>query len=628
MLEYSRWKYVVAALILLISAFYALPNLYPKDSAVQVTANSGSAVDEALQKRVSDLLQEQKIATKSITKEEDNLLVRLNDSSVQLQTSDMLRDLLGDNYNVAQNLASTVPNWLEKIGGKPMLLGLDLQGGVHFLMQVDQDDALRRREEAFADEIRVVLRENKIVFNEVTVQGKSILVRINKPDDVRRAMNLAAADAPELQFQVLTPGQGSGFRATIPAATLQAITDSALEQNVTILRNRIAQISDLIEPIITRQGNDRIVVQLPGIQDTAEARNWLGATATLEWRAVIGTESDAAQAANGGRVPPEARLYYRRAEGGVAGAKGAPVLLSKRLIASGEQLIKATPQPDPQSGLPAVSVELNAAAGNRMFDFTRDNVGKLMAVVYVERRLKTVEVDGVKKTVPEVSEEVISVATIQGVFSRNFQTTGLEAKEATRLSDMLNAGSLAAPMDVIEERVIGPSLGAENIQRGLNAVLFSFLFVLAFFVVYYKVFGVITNIALLLNLLLVVAVMSILGATLTLPGLAGIALTVGLSVDANVLINERIREELRAGNTPLNSISTGYEKATGTIADANITAMLAGIALLVFGTGPVKGFAITLILGILTSMYTAVSFSRGVAALIYSGRKKLKTLWI
>jgi preprotein translocase subunit SecD len=402
--------------------------------------------------------------------------------------------------------------------------------------------------------------------------------------------------------------------------------DGAIEQNRNTLDNRINSLG-VGEQVIQRQGDSRIVVQLPGVQDTAEARNLIGATATLEYRHVVDYGAKAIQAAATGVVPPNARLYFSRDLG--ADGKPRPILLSRRVIVSGDQLINATSNPDPQGGGPAVQITLNNAGGNRMLAHTRQNVGQLMAAVYIESIPDMREVDGKQVLSFRVTEEVINAATLQGVFSNNFQTTGLGSQqEAADLARLLRAGSLAAPMVIIEERIIGPSLGAENVQRGMQAVFWSFMFVLAFFLVYYKTFGIVTNLALLLNLLMVVAIMSVIGATLTLPGLAGIALTVGLSVDANVLINERIREELRNGNTPLSSIANGYDKASGTITDSNTTALLAGVAMAVFGSGPIRGFGITLIIGILTSMYTAVSVSRGISTLIYGKRKKLATLSI
>lgn len=625
MLEYARWKYVVALLVLLASAIYALPNLYPQDAAVQITANRGFAVDAALDARVEGLLKEAGIASKSVAAEGNNLMVRL-DSADQLRAAELIRESLGNGYVVAQNLASTVPGWLDTIGAQPMRLGLDLQGGVHFLLQVDQAAALERREATFAEQIRVVLREERIPTQEVTVRPTDILVRLTRAEDLAKAIELVAIDAPELALEPLRGASAPGFVASIPEATLQALLTETINQNVAILRNRINALG-VAEPIVTRQGDSRIVVQLPGVQDTALAKRVIGATATLEFRAVLGDEAEAAAAIASGNVPPEGRIYYQRQVD--AQGNPLPLILSKRVIAAGDQLVGATSGTDAQSGTPKVDISLNASAGQRMFDFTSQNVGERLGVVYIERIPEVRIVDGKEVRSTRVTEEVISAATVRGVFGRQFQTTGLESQEeAQQLALLLRSGALAAPMEFVEERIIGPSLGAENVARGLESIAASFVLVLIFFIIYYRMFGVFTNIALLLNLLMLVAVMSVFGATLSLPGLAGIALTVGLSVDANVLINERIREELRAGNTPLSAIKVGYEKASGTIADANVTALLAGVALFVFGSGPVKGFALSLIIGILTSMYTAVSVSRGVATLIYGRRRKLAGLAI
>ena len=624
MLEYARWKYVVALIVLLASALYALPNLYPEDAAVQITANRGATVDEALDTRVEGLLRDAGIATKSVAIEGENLMVRL-ESEDQLRAAELLRPALGDSFTVAQNLASTVPDWLSTVGAQPMRLGLDLQGGVHFLLQVDQQAALEARENTFAEQIRVVLREERIATQEVTVRPRDILVRLSREEDLSKALSLVTTDAPELALEPLRGASGPGFTASIPPATLDALLTETINQNVAILRNRINALG-VAEPIVTRQGESRIVVQLPGVQDTALAKRVIGSTATLEFRAVIGQEAEAAAALETGNVPPDGRVYFQRAN---ANGDRLPLILSKRVIASGDQLVGATSGTDTESGTPKVDITLNASAGQRMFDFTSQNVGERLGVVYIERIPEVKIVDGQEVRSTRVTEEVISAAVVRGVFGRQFQTTGLESQqEAQQLALLLRSGALAAPMEFVEERIIGPSLGAENVERGLQSIAASFVLVLIFFVIYYRMFGLITNIALLLNLLMLVAVMSVLGATLSLPGLAGIALTVGLSVDANVLINERIREELRLGNTPLASIATGYDKASGTIADANVTALLAGIALFVFGTGPVQGFALSLIIGILTSMYTAVSVSRGVATLIYGGRRKLTSLAI
>ncbi len=625
MLEFARWKYAVIALLVTVSLIYSLPNVFPQDTALQVTGTRGGVVDEKLRGRVVDMLKAAGIQHKAAEIEQGNLLVRLLDPNVQIHATDIVREELGRNYVVAPNLASTVPDWLQALGARPMVLGLDLQGGVNFLMEVDQRAVLEKRENGFAEDIRVLLRDNEIGYVVVERSSNGIDVRLRKAEDRAAAAQVIGRDVPELQLE---DGLDADLlQARIAEAEIKTITDKALEQNISTLRNRINELG-VADPVIQRQGTSRIVVQLPGVQDTAQAKKILGATATLEYRAVIGDGATSAyEAKRSGRVPPEARLYYRR-EVGPDGER-IPVLLSRRMIASGDQLVDANAGFDPQDGSPMVSVRLNAVAGERMLDFTTENVGRGMAVVFIERNPETRVVDGKDVKTVRITEEVISVANIQGVFGRNFQTTGLgSSQEAAELALLLRAGSLEAPVDIVSERIIGPSLGKENIKRGWQSVGFSFLFVLIFFVVYYRMFGVITNLALLANMLFVIAVMSLIGATLTLPGLAGIALTVALSVDANVLINERIREELRVGNTPMASIATGYDKAAGTIWDANVTALLAGLALFAFGTGPVKGFAVSMCIGILTSMYAAVSVSRGIASLIYGRRRKLQRVSI
>lgn len=622
MLTYSRWKYLAILVVLLLSALYALPNVFPQDPSVQITSARGAAVDEALRKRVVDTLAKAKVPTKSVAIEkEGNLLVRLTDNERQIQASDALRDPLGSDYIVALNLASTVPDWLSVIKAKSMLLGLDLQGGVHFLMQVDQKAALDKRLDATAEDVRVSLRDGRVRYESVERRANnSIVATLGNPADAEKAREIVAKGQPLLVQEV----NGNTLSIQVPEAELKRMQAEAVEQNVGTLRNRVNALG-VAEPIIQRQGSDRIVVQLPGVQDTAQAKRILGATATLEYRGVI--EGDAQEALRSGNVPPEARIYFRRETG--PDGKPLPILLNKRVIASGDQLVGATASFDQQSGTAAVSIRLNGVGGQRMFDYTTEHVGKPMAVVYIERIPEVRMVDGKEVRTTKINEEVINVATIQGVFSKEFNTTGLDSsQEASDLALLLRAGSLAAPMDFIEQRIVGPSLGAENVQRGLKAVSFSFAFALIFFLIYYRMFGVITCLALLINLLMVIALMSLFGATLTLPGLAGIALTVGMSVDANVLINERIREELRAGLPPQAAIVSGYEHASGTIIDANVTAFLAGLAMAVFGTGPLRGFGITLMLGIATSAYTAVSVSRGIATLIYGGRRKLKSIAI
>ena len=624
MLEFPKWKYAVMFLVLFASALYSLPNLYPKQPAVQISVTRG-VIEEGLAARIDQRLKAEGIAGASVGPDGDGLIVRLPGTDAQTKAAEVLKQELGSRYTVALNLASSVPSWLSGLGGKPMTLGLDLQGGVHFLMEVDQKAALEKRENAYLDEIRGALREAKLGDYDASRGVDGIAIRFKNPQELLRAESLLMKSFPALQFSQPDDGNGLLLKAQATPAEAKRIADGAVDQNITILRNRIDALG-VSEPVIQRQGGNRIIVQLPGVQDTAEAKDSIGATATLEYRAQIGDLGQAAEALSSGIVPPEARLYFMR-ETNPDGSR-IPILLSRRVIVSGDQLVDATPISDPQTGRPAVSIKLDASGGKRMFNHTLENVGKNMAVVYVERVPETKIVGGQTVKTVRINEDVINSATIQGVFGKDFQTTGLDPQEAERLSKQLKAGALAAPMDFVQERVVGPSLGAENVKRGVQAVLYSFVFVMVFFVLYYRMFGLITNIALLLNLLLVVAVMSMFGATLTLPGFAGIALTVGMSVDANVLINERIREELRLGNTPLASIAAGYDKASGTIADANVTALLGGIAMAAFGSGPIRGFGITLIIGILTSMYTAVSVSRGVATLIYGGRRKLAKLSI
>lgn len=637
MLEFARWKYIVALVVLVFSVLYALPNVFPQDPSVQISASRGAAIDTALRQRVETVLADAGLTPGGIELEDNgSLLVRLANVDAQGKAADTLREALGNDYVVALNLASNEPGWLSSIGAKRMLMGLDLQGGVHFMMEVDQQAANDKRLDAYAEDVRALLRDQRINYSGVVRRpDNTFTVSLADPADASEAITAIRSGAPTVSSAqagmvstvptVQVDPAGAGVLTIRPdPRDLQQITAGAIEQNIGTLRNRINQLG-VAEPVIQRQGAERVVVQLPGVQDTAQAKRILGATATLEYRAVVDGDAYAAQA--NGNVPPEARIYYSR-DPGVDG-NPIPYLLNKRVIATGEQLVHAQSGYDSRSGSPMVSVRLNEVGGQRMFDFTSQNVGKPMAVVYVERIPEVRMVNGEEVRSTRTSEEVISVANIQGVFGKEFQTTGLDSpKEAADLALLLRAGALAAPMDIVEERIIGPSLGAQNVERGLRAVLYSFVFALVFFIVYYRMFGVITCIALLLNLLMVVAVMSFLGATLTLPGLAGIALTVGMSVDANVLINERIREELRSGMPPQSAIAAGYDKASGTIADANLTALLAGIALFAFGTGPVKGFAVSLIAGIITSMYTAVSVSRGIATLIYGRRRKLTSVAI
>ncbi len=632
MLEYSRWKYVVILVVVLLSAIYALPNIYPQDPSVQISAGRGATVDAALEQRVSQALAKAGLKAKLIEKQGDNLLVRTADSDTQSKVADLLGDTLGTRYVVAMNLASNVPDWLTAIGAKPMALGLDLQGGVHFLMEVDKKAAIDKRFEAYLSDIRSALRDAGINYTADRDGDTGMQVTLVPPSTdvakaeavIRKNLSAAAADTGAMVatnafvFETV----GNVIRIQVSDEMIRQMTLNAIEQNLGTLRNRINALG-VAEPILQRQGADRIVVQLPGVQDTAKAKRTLGATATLEYRGVY--DGNAFDARESGNVPPGARLYERRELG--TDGKPMPVLLNKRIIVAGEDMIDARTSVD-QNGQPAVTVSLNTAGGNRMLQFTSENVNKPMAVVFIERIPQVRIVDGKEVKTFQTKEEVISIANINEPFGKQFQTSGLERKEADDLSRLLKAGALAAPMDFVEERTVGPSLGKQNVERGLKAVGFSFVFALVFFLFYYRMFGIVTCLALLLNLLMVFALMSVFEATMSLPGLAGIALTVGMSVDANVLINERIREELRAGLPPQTAIAEGYNRASGTILDANITAFLAGLAMFAFGTGPLKGFGVTTMLGIATSAYTAVSVSRGIATLIYGRRRKLQSVAI
>ena len=616
--EFPRWKYALVAVALLFGFLYALPNLFPKEPAVQISANRGFTVDTAFKEKVQGLLETQKIDFESIGIEGERLLVRFPDTTVQTKGSDVLRAELGESYVVALNLASTVPGWLESIYARSMPLGLDLQGGVHFLLEVDQKAVLEKQETHYAEEIRSVAREKKIPGVTASRSAQGIVAITRSAEDRDRLVVEIGRVAPELQLSNGNESD-SGFSliAKVSEAKIREISSNTIKQNLGTLRNRVNELG-VSEPLVAQQGESRIVIELPGVQDTAAAKKVIGATATLEYRAVD-QSIDAMQLSANSPVPPDAKIYYWR-------GSGAPVLLKKKVIASGADLVNATALPDPTSGTPAVSIKLNTAGGQRMLDFTMQNVGKPMAVVYTERIPDVKIVDGKEVRSARTKEEVINVATIQGVFGPQFQTTGLDSmKEANELALFLRAGSLAAPVDIVEERVIGPSLGQDNIAKGILAVIIGVTLVVIFVGLYYKLFGLIADAALLLNLVLLVAILSLLQATLTLPAIAGIVLTLGMAIDANVLICERIREELRNGSTPMAAISRGYDKAWATILDANVTHLIAAFGLMAFGSGPIRGFAFTLAIGIATSMFTSVMVTHVLVGLIFNGRR-LKTL--
>jgi len=609
--QYSLWKYLLLICVVAIGTIYALPNLYPEDPALQVSGSRTGTVDAGTEASISSTLETAGIPVKAIETTDGRLLIRFNDTESQLQAVDFVKSVLGRDYIVALNLAPATPAWLDSFNALPMYLGLDLRGGVHFLMEVDMDAAVKRAIERYTGDMRSVLREARIRYAMIRAEDQGVRITFRSPEDLEQARSVLRKDFGALQIEELEDNGNPGILAKPGEQEIREIRQFALQQNILTLRNRVNELG-VAEPVIQQQGTQRIVVQLPGVQDTAQAKRILGATATLEYRAVD-IEHDVERAV-AGNVPAGSRLYRDR--------NGNPVLLKKAVIATGDQIINARSGFDQQSGTPNVNVMLDAKGARSMLKFTKENVGKPMAVVFIENKTETRLVDGqpVKQTIKV--EEVVSIATIRDVFSKRFQTTGLDSpQEAHELALLLRSGALAAPVEIVEERTVGPSLGKDNIQQGFNSVLIGFLAVLVFMALYYRLFGLVADLALALNVILIVAILSMLQATLTLPGIAGIVLTVGMAVDANVLIFERIREELRNGNSPHASIQAGYEKAFSTIADANITTLIAAIVLLSFGTGPIKGFAVTLSIGIVTSMFTAIMGTRAVVNLIYGGRR-------
>jgi preprotein translocase subunit SecD len=614
--QYSIWRYLLILAVLLVGVIYALPNLYGEDPALQISGTRSGTVDSSVAGTVAAALETANIPVKSIESGESRLLVRFNNTESQIKAVDFVKSALGTDYVVALNLAPATPEWLSKVNALPMYLGLDLRGGVHFLLEVDMDAAVDLAIERYTGELRTILREAKIRYASIRAEGAGVRILFRSVADRDKAHDVIRKESPTLQLEDFDDGERIGLLASPNEQETREIRQFALQQNILTLRNRVNELG-VAEPVIQQQGTQRIVVQLPGVQDTAQAKRILGATATLEYRAVD-IEHDVAQAV-AGKVPAGSRLYRER--------NGEPVLLKKSVIATGDQIINARSGFDQQSGTPNVTVMLDAKGARSMLKFTKENVGKPMAVVFIENRTETKLVDGKPVKTSAKVEEVVSIATIRDVFSKRFQTTGLDSpSEAHELALILRSGALAAPIDIVEERTVGPSLGKDNIKQGFNSVLIGFVAVLLFMAVYYRIFGLVADIALALNLVLIVAILSMLQATLTLPGIAGIVLTVGMAVDANVLIFERIREELRNGNSPHASIQAGYEKAFSTIADANITTLIAAIVLLSYGTGPIKGFAVTLSIGIVTSMFTAIMGTRAVINLIYGGRRIARLL--
>ncbi len=621
--KYPLWKYLIILAVLITGFLYSLPNLFGEDPALQVSANRAAIIDDTTERQIKSVLNEKGISFHSLQRQENGIQLRFKDTDDQLKAKVAVENELGDKYTIALNLVPATPAWMDEIDARPMYLGLDLRGGVHFLMEVDIEGAINNTEKRLVSDLRTGMREKKVRYLSISSsKGKGILMVF--PDQDRRAQGLITIedDFTSLSAKEIESDGKPALQLNLTEAAKRDIKDSSVKQNMTALRNRINELG-VAEPIVQQQGDNRIVVQLPGIQDTARAKEIIGRTATLEIMLVDEKNSGNIQAALEGRVPVGSRLYRDR--------RNAPILLKKGIVYSGNNIIDASAGIDSRNGSPVVHISLDARGASINQRVTGDNIGKRMAVVYVEQKSVVkkdeqgnvvTDENGKPVRVKSRIEEVITAPVIRDQLGKRFQIEGLDSiKEARDLSLLLRAGALAAPIEIVEERTIGPSLGKENIRTGFLSVMYGLAAVLLFMVIYYRVFGIVADIALVLNLVLMVAVLSLFQATLTLPGVAGILLTVGMAVDANVLIFERIREEIRNGVTPQAAIHAGYDKAFSTIIDANITTLIAAIVLFNFGTGPIKGFAITLSIGILTSMFTAIMVSRGIVNKIYGGRQ-------
>src|SRR5579863_3233922 len=607
--RYPLWKNLLVVLITASGLLFALPNLYGEDPAVQVSAKAGPAT-AAMQQQVEQALKTAKLDYKSAGLDDGRVLVRFPDTDAQLHGLDAIQQTMGPAYTAAMNLAPRTPAWMQSLGMKPMAKGLDLQGGVHFQLLVDLNAASQGKLQRISTDLSGAMRAKLIRYEDVSVSGDAISLQLATSDDVSRAKDLLANQYPDMKVDA--GAAPNSLLISMQAQNLQDLRQQAVEQNITTLRNRVNELG-VAEPIVQQQGPSSIVVELPGVQDAAHAKDILGGTATLEFRLVDYT-ANAFEAQQTNHIPLDDQLFTMK-------GNGQPVLLKRDVIASGDQLVNAQSGFSQDQGTPDVNVTLDSAAASKMGDTTRQNLGKPMAVLFIETKSETKTVDGQPVITHNKVYSVINVATIQGIFSKNFQITGLGQDEAKDLAIMLRAGSLAAPMDFIEERTVGPSLGAENIRQGFYAAALGFVLVVVFMGLYYKIFGVIADFAVFMNLVLTVALLSLIQATLTLPGIAGIVLTLGMGVDANVLINERIREEVRNGNSPQAAIHAGYERAFATIVDAHVTTLIAAFMLFLFGSGPVKGFAVTLTLGIITSLFTAIMGTRSIVNGVFGGRK-------
>jgi len=608
--KYPLWKNLLVIFVVLMAALYALPNIYGEDPAVQISANRNATIDTSTMDRVKSSLENVGIQAKSIALEEEQLLVRLNSDDEQLKARESILESLGDNYIVALNLAPATPEWLKSVGAQPMKLGLDLRGGVHFLMEIDMDEAVRKIVDGMKDTIRAELREERIRYSAVRVNDTTVEIELRNEEAYAEAAEYL--DGRYQGYTLLEDDENQLLQLQMSDQKLAETRDYAVSQNITIMRNRVNELG-VAEPLIQRQGSNRIVVELPGVQDTARAKEILGATATLEFR-MVDSENDVRDAQNG-RVPFGSELMPMR--------DGPDQLLKEDVILTGDHIVNAGVGYD-EYNRPQVNITLDGAGGNKMSLSTKDNVGQPMATVFIEYKA-TDERDEEGNLQFTKNAEVINVATIQSRLGSNFRITGVGANEAQNLALLLRAGALIAPIQIVEERTVGPSLGQQNIDSGTQAIFWGFVLVLAFMLLYYKKFGLVANCALAANLVLIIGVMSMIpGATLTLPGMAGIVLTVGMAVDANVLIFERIREEIKAKRSPQQAIHHGYDSALSTIADANVTTLIAALILFAIGNGPIKGFAITLAIGIITSMFTAIVGTRAIVNSVWGGKKLSK----
>ena len=607
--RYPLWKNLMVIFLVAIGVLYALPNLYGEDPAVQISGTRGQEADSGVLSEVQTVLKDNNLITKSVVLDNGSILVRFDNTDAQLLAKDKITEKLGTNYSVALNLAPATPKWLSSIGGNPMKWGLDLRGGVRFLMEVDMNSALSKRQEQLQDSLRTELRKEKYQYSAIkSAENFSTIVTLANPDQLSDVQRYLRKQHPTLDIRAISDNTLS---LALSDAALNEARESAIEQNLSILRKRVTELG-VAEAVIQRQGAERIVVELPGVQDTARAKEILGATATLEFRLVNGNAN--LEAAARGMVTSDSEVKYDR--------NNRPIVLYKRAVLGGEHITNASSGVDQNTSRPQVSVTLDSEGGEIMSQTTRANIQKPMATLYVEYK-DSGKKDENGKTILQKHEEVINVATIQGRFGSQFQITGIDSPaEAQNLAVLLRSGALIAPIQIVEERTIGPSLGAQHVEQGLQASFWGLMVVVVFMIIYYRKFGIIADIALIANIVLLVGLMSLLpGATLTMPGIAGIVLAVGMSVDANVLIFERIKEEIRNGRPIQQAINEGYNGAFSSIFDANLTTILTAVALYAVGTGPIKGFAITLSLGIAISMFTAITGTRAIVNFLYGGKR-------